>query len=428
MTSEVAILNKQAIALAADSAVTIRKKSGDKIFPSVNKIFMLSNEHPVGIMLYGGGSLMGIPWETLFKMYKDKYGSERHDFLKGYADNFIKFLKTTALNFFNEEYQKEFLKQYAYGNLYSLSKFLNKKFPEEGPRPVEEVEKTVGVVISDILNFYKDKEYIPSIDEKFETRLILLFRKTIYQYIKEIFGEDILNNKKIMSQIFDIAINCFTKFSIFNEGNSGVVIAGFGEKEIFPSLKAFLIDGIVLNHLIYKEDENHDEQINFERTATILPFAQDDMIMTFMTGMDPRLRESIKSDLKEIYQKYYKLFFNLESVKNLDEDIRIEIEKEFNERKEKLENDYNTGLHKYQKKHCSGPVMDIVASLPKTELASMAETFINLTSFKRKMSPVSETVAGPIDVAIISKGDGFIWIKRKYYYDPNLNYHSFDNI
>jgi hypothetical protein len=34
-----------------------------------------------------------------------------------------------------------------------------------------------------------------------------------------------------------------------------------------------------------------------------------------------------------------------------------------------------------------------------------------------------ETVAGPIDVAVISKGDGFIWIKRKHYFSPELNPH-----
>ena len=32
-----------------------------------------------------------------------------------------------------------------------------------------------------------------------------------------------------------------------------------------------------------------------------------------------------------------------------------------------------------------------------------------------------ETVGGPIDVAVVSKGDGFIWIKRKHYFDPVLN-------
>jgi hypothetical protein len=39
----------------------------------------------------------------------------------------------------------------------------------------------------------------------------------------------------------------------------------------------------------------------------------------------------------------------------------------------------------------------------------------------------AETVGGPIDVAVISKGDGFIWIKRKHYFKPELNPHFFKN-
>ena len=51
----------------------------------------------------------------------------------------------------------------------------------------------------------------------------------------------------------------------------------------------------------------------------------------------------------------------------------------------------------------------------------MAETLVNLTSFKRRVTPEAETVGGPINVAVISKGDGLIWIKRKHYFTPELN-------
>lgn len=44
MTAEIAILNKQGIALAADSAVTIG--NAEKIFVSANKIFTLSKYGP----------------------------------------------------------------------------------------------------------------------------------------------------------------------------------------------------------------------------------------------------------------------------------------------------------------------------------------------------------------------------------------------
>jgi hypothetical protein len=51
----------------------------------------------------------------------------------------------------------------------------------------------------------------------------------------------------------------------------------------------------------------------------------------------------------------------------------------------------------------------------------MAESLVNLTSFKRKFSRDAETVGGPIDVAVISKADGFVWIKRKHYFAKDLN-------
>jgi hypothetical protein len=37
------------------------------------------------------------------------------------------------------------------------------------------------------------------------------------------------------------------------------------------------------------------------------------------------------------------------------------------------------------------------------------------------MSAERETVGGDIDVAIISKSEGFVWIKRKHYFPADLN-------
>ena len=62
----------------------------------------------------------------------------------------------------------------------------------------------------------------------------------------------------------------------------------------------------------------------------------------------------------------------------------------------------------------SGPFMTAVAALPRHDLAAMADALVNLTAFRAHASADErETVAGPIDVAILSKGDGFVWAKRK---------------
>lgn len=50
----------------------------------------------------------------------------------------------------------------------------------------------------------------------------------------------------------------------------------------------------------------------------------------------------------------------------------------------------------------------------------MAESLVNLSAFKLKISDSYETVGGPIDVAIISKTDGFVWIKESFTSIKNL--------
>ena len=52
MTAEAAVLNKSAVALAADSAVTVGNDGQEKIFNTANKIFTLSHQHPIGDVLW----------------------------------------------------------------------------------------------------------------------------------------------------------------------------------------------------------------------------------------------------------------------------------------------------------------------------------------------------------------------------------------
>jgi hypothetical protein len=59
------------------------------------------------------------------------------------------------------------------------------------------------------------------------------------------------------------------------------------------------------------------------------------------------------------------------------------------------------------------PLIAAVEALPRQGLATMAEALVNLTALKPRMSVETvETVGGAINVAVLSRGDGFIWIKR----------------
>jgi hypothetical protein len=115
MTSEIALLNKSAIALAADSATTVtyweRGERRRRYFKGANKIFNLSAVHPVGLMTYASASLQGVPWEILAKAYRVYIGSKEHDHLQAYADNFLEYIKNNNYLFPVTLQDKQFLYQ-----------------------------------------------------------------------------------------------------------------------------------------------------------------------------------------------------------------------------------------------------------------------------------------------------------------------------
>lgn len=70
MTTEIAVLNRTAIALAADSAVNIGGATErGRVWKSTNKLFSLSPENDIGLMIYGTGDFCGVPRKTVVKMF-----------------------------------------------------------------------------------------------------------------------------------------------------------------------------------------------------------------------------------------------------------------------------------------------------------------------------------------------------------------------
>jgi hypothetical protein len=47
------------------------------------------------------------------------------------------------------------------------------------------------------------------------------------------------------------------------------------------------------------------------------------------------------------------------------------------------------------------------------DMVNMAESLISITNLQRHITWSEETVGGPIDVAVITKTDGFKWVKQK---------------
>jgi len=139
-----------------------------------------------------------------------------------------------------------------------------------------------------------------------------------------------------------------------------------------------------------------------------------------MNGVDPDLENIYRKNFSSFLDKYNELIASTVEGQNgeLADDIRsLDISK--------LTESYFKDVNKIQQTTYINKMLQTVSSLPKEDLAEMAESLIYLTYLKRRITFAEESVGGPVDVALITKGDGFIWMKRKHYFDPELNHHFF---
>ena len=211
---------------------------------------------------------------------------------------------------------------------------------------------------------------------------------------------------------------------IFSPATSGVVIAGFGNYDIYPAVMTYDVECRVGKLIKAQVNKNNSSGINDENTASIIPFAQTEMVATFMEGIDPSLDKAASDYVETLLEKYAEVISsNLGLSKEKEKSVRDVLQS----KSSTLSAGYRDFVKSYRMREHVAPILDMVAVLPKDELATVAETLVNITSFKRKVTAVQETVGGPVDVAVISKGDGLLWIKRKHYFQPDLNHHFFAN-
>ena len=197
-----------------------------------------------------------------------------------------------------------------------------------------------------------------------------------------------------------------------------------GKKDIFPKICVFELEGLTSKILTIAE--TNKEEISYENDAIIYPFAQRNVVATFIEGIDPSYKKMLLKDIEYIFDEYPKII--LEIVKSyIDEKKFHEVLNNLQHVSQEKYLKYFQKIRQYEYENFIAPIIKIVRSLPKAELASLAETLIHLTSLKRKFSPDVETVGGPVDVLVLSKGDGLIWIKRKHYFEKDLNYRFFAN-
>ena len=400
MTSEIMILTPNAIALATDSAITIDNR---KIYNGVNKLFMLSNNPPMGIMTYNGARFFNIPFETIIKEFRSEINDKNITKTIDFKEEFEKYLqKIPSKSPYKESFEDKLMKfidivsnEYdTFGKNDFFNRLMNVMLPLD----------SIKIVHNNIQSEHIEKAKVE-------------FEKLCSQFKYADKEEDFIQ------RIFNLFI-----YEMFVKSFTGVVLSGFDEDRLFPRDYSFKIFYLYDGKFICDDLKDYDILKN-NIDVIVEVFAQDDVIKTFLTGIDDETRFHIVNFFNEINNNYTNELVNLINANdNIDENSKNEIFNEintFNAKNKVLPIKFNNFIDEVKGKNLI-PIFKSIGALPFDELSNLCESLIKVTSLKRKVQPDLETVGGDVDVAIITKGDGFIWTKRKHYFNADLNPQFFD--
>ena len=143
-----------------------------------------------------------------------------------------------------------------------------------------------------------------------------------------------------------------------------------------------------------------------ESNSKICPLAQKDVILTFCRGISGTFINYIPQKTTSLINEKIDSLPATYSDKQKDE-----LKKIFGS----CEREMVKSISSLIQKENVDPLFNSVQLIPLSEMAFLAENLVNITSLRRMFAidGFQQTVGGPTDVAVISKGDGFVWVKSK---------------
>lgn len=414
MTSEVAILNKAAIAVAADSAVTV---GDNKVHTTANKIFLASSRNPIGFMIYGHADYSSVPWETIIKQFRSD-------------TNLINFktVEDCRKKFFEYLHQDRWIGEN--GNETNLAFFLSSVFEQlcnrfESMSPRERsqsFEKTISDLTDEFSNIDAILDFpAPSLNQyrlhysEFSFQIANLEankRKIPFSF-----------PKRVRAQLCNLAYSAVVS-NWMSPYRSGVVFFGFGDEEIMPTLSAYEVDGSPFGTLRYRQSGITDINRSESRIA-ILALADHEIVGLFMEGISTKTKHALfqffEMSMHEVINRVIRENFSPnESEMKVISKINSKIVDNVISELEKVAQNY---IHKSSVRE----IVQVVQGMPKEEMATLAEALVEISGLRKRVSLGLESVGGPVDVVIVTKGDGLVWVKRKHYFEIGKNLHYWNH-
>jgi hypothetical protein len=410
MTAEVCLMNRLAVVIAADSATTVTqftdRGSEERYFKGANKIFQLSDFHPVGLMIFDSADILRTPWELVAKAFRQQLDRKSFNTLEEYAKEFFSFLESAPTLFPSETQTSIFLQQARSAAFQATIRPTVEGESYESRRAENDAIVTKRRVEIDPL------EFPPPIDDAHAVKTTALMRDQLIEMIEEWrvhFGDAVPADLPAFAELGILEV---LKNPKRHMGSTGLVFAGFGDHEVFPSICEYESWGLLAGR--HAGHRVGGYSITHELPAWLGSFAQTDMCDTFHLGISGDVYASLMGSINEGLQAFGREI--IAAVGETESTVA-----DFDAMVQKSRQSIGETIMANARREHSMPLRRVLGVLPVDEMAELAETLINLQSLKEKVTKKSETVGGPVDVAIITKNEGLIWVKRKHFFDMSLN-------
>lgn len=430
MTSVVGILNKRGIAIAADSAVT-RNRSKENGFhfhhitkctKNGNKMVRLSDAVPVTVMFTGNAEYLETPWDVIARRYRQKRGDVAHATVEDAANDFFKFISENPV-FWNESSTNRYMKSL----IEETFDLLKRDMSDENER------KKGGEMVRPAAfrkSFIRNTRSLKLLSVKrgecpqFEGYPIEEFRKHISEMLDKFLTKKELSDESFWYESFPRelldAIRPYFEEALYavltSRNESGpsaeLIFSGFGADQEYPSVvPATVCEGFDfrVNYNIRPEDI---VCISDKRPVAICPFAQKDVIRSIIRGIHTYWSEDVCDGLRQMIQPYNTTIFNPFMDEEMPEGFMEKLmEVEFQDLQDKFTKEGLRMLDSTQREWEKA-----LKNYDLEEMAALADSLIDLTGFHRILTFSQEGVGGTVDLAVISKADGFTWLRRKNWY------------
>ena len=414
MTSEIAVMNQRAVALAADSAVTLVDGSTVVVRNDQRKLFQLVDGRTIGAMYFGVADIMGHPWDRLIEHYQGKIQPRAFAQVGEYGESFVAMLDNLP-EFFPQERQKDDYKRLLASVFRYIFHLAQNSRENNGAGPAEANDtQLLEEAIERVWRDYqfqengKPRSDLGCFPSGFGGRILREYSQTIDELIAYGFQPFSLGRASVQ-RLRDIAVFAVIK-DLFLEDVTGIVFAGFGTHDHYPVAVTYYVSAIVCG-IVKRAPASHDA-IDGSTRSKIRVFADSEVTNAFIRGIDynleGRVYGGVRMMLSGLVDQVVGAFpgASARSRESVRQHAQAQLIPQYFEH-------FRGMTGEFQQQKFINPVLRVLEIASRSELAETARELITLNAFKKRIMAQKQTVGGAIDVAVISRESGFQWYTRQ---------------